>query len=180
MEQQLKQGEWVLNVSNHFRWHYVYLFSLVIKAGQWVLHKIDPIQFPDWEDNHTIRVKDGRVIEMLANGKNTEERIEDWIAKQNRTVKVLRPLVPFVDTPPKPYDFWGIPQIMLSYFRKYILRRGNTWNGTDGVPKDKDGFTCVEEALEAIGEENACIGLPCRVRLSKKLVHVGTIITKSK
>lgn len=176
--EQLYKGEWVVNVCNHFWWHYVYLFSAIIKAGQWVLHRINPEKFPDWKKNHSARFKDGYVIEMLANGKNTHETVEEWLNKQRRTLKVYRPLVPFVETPDKPYDYFGLVQKMLSYFRKYILRTGNTWNGTDGVPKDKDGFDCIEEVMTAMGEPDAHIWLPCRLSLCNKLEYVATIETE--
>lgn len=177
MKEQLKQGEWVVNVSNHFWWHYVYLFSLVIKGGQWVLHQLEPEEFPDWEYNHTVRFKDGYVIEMLANGRNEHETVGEWMQKQRRTLKVYKPLVPFRNTKRKPYDFFGIPQKMLSYFRKYVLKTGNTWNGKDGIPKGKDGDDCIEEVMNALGEPDAHIWMPCRLPLCEKLVYVGSLET---
>jgi hypothetical protein len=175
LRNQLSRGEWVANVQNRFWWHYVYLFSLVIKAGQYILHRIAPEQFPDWQYNHTVRFKDGYVIEMLANGKNTREPVSAWIAKQRRTVKLYQPEAPFRETLDLPYDFWGLPQKMLSYFRRYVLKTGRVWNGTDGVWRN--GYDCVEETFTAIGEANPHIALPCMVPLSNKLRYVGTFDT---
>lgn len=171
----LNQGEWVVNVNNHFYWSHVYLFSLVIKCGQWVLHKCNPRKYPDWQYNHAVRFVNGRVVEMLANGKNTHETVEHWLTKQRRTLKLYRNIEPFKNTLNLPYDFFGLPQKMLSYFRKEVLKKGNTWNGTDGVLRD--GYDCIEEVYTSIREHNPHIALPCMVPHSNKLVYVATIET---
>lgn len=169
MKEQLKEGEWVLVVSNRFWFHYVYLFSLSIKAFQWLLG------FKHWEYNHALRVKGGYTVEMLGNGRNVEP-IGDWIAKQRRKVIVLKPKQPFTEVEAMPYGYADIPQIILHYVRKNVLKRGNTWNGRDGV-KRWPGYFCSEEVSLACGMEKAHLSLPCQIPAFDCLELVGEIET---
>ena len=169
MREQLQQGEWVLVVSNRFWFHYVYLFSLSIKVFQKLLR----LHHSDY--NHALRVKDGYTIEMLGNGRNVEP-VEQWIRKQRRKVIVLKPKQPFKEVEAMPYGYADIVQIVLHYLRKNVLKRGNSWNGKDGV-KRWPGYFCSEEVSLACGMEKAYLSLPCQIPGFDCLEVVGTFET---
>lgn len=171
LQSQLKTGEWVLVVSNKAWFSPVYLFSLAIKAFQFLIDGRRNHQF-----NHAARVKDGVVIEMLGNGRN-EAPVTEWLNRQNRMVAVMKPNVPFVAVPIKPYGYFDIPQLVLSWIRKK-LGFGNTWNGKDGVRAKHEGFFCSEEIALALGRENAHVALPSHILDFEELELIGIIETK--
>lgn len=169
MLNQLHKGQYVFVVSNRFWFHYVYIFSFLIKTFQRLL------RFEHWRYNHALRVVDGYTIEMLGNGRNSEP-IEQWVAKQKRKVKVYRPVQPFREVEAMPYGYADILQIVLHYFRKNIIKRGNSWNGRDGVKK-WPGYFCSEEIGRACGIENPHVLLPCQIPAMECLEYVGEFET---
>lgn len=168
------QGEWAGAVNNHFMASPIYIFSLAIKAFQYIISKKYRVT-GRWRYNHTIRVVDGYVIEMLAAGRVTT-RLDEWVMKHKRTVVFFRPLIPFLLRIAKPYDFFGIPQVSLHHVRQG-LKIGNSWNGVSGVPKSWEGEFCSEELGLALGRENAHHLLPCQIFELEELQEEETVET---
>lgn len=166
----LAYGSWILVAANKFWLNYVFAFSLAIKVFQLLC------MFKYWRFNHALRVEDGQVTEMLAEGK-TSCTIAEWLERQDRDVLILKPLVAFEQTEQLPYATFDIPQIVLHWIRKK-LNFGNTWNGTDGVPEKKKGYYCSEEVAAALGRKDAHLIMPCMLPLLPEVEIVGYIETK--
>lgn len=167
------RGEWAGAVCNHFWWSPVYLFSLTIKLFQWLFPKYRKRGW--WRCNHCIRIVNGVVIEMLAAGK-VETPLEVWVTRQRRSVAMFKPLVWFQPVPATPYDFFGIPQVVLHYAR-LCLGLGNNWNGKDGVPKGLEGYFCSEELAAALGHPYSHLVLPCQAFEMEDLWYMETVET---
>jgi len=165
----LKSGCYVVAAANKFWLNYVFAFSLAIKVFQLLC------LFKFWRFNHALRVEDGTVTEMLAAGKTTCS-IEDWLGRQDRVIAIFK-APGFVETEKLPYAYFDIVQLVLHWIRKK-LNIGNTWNGTDGVPKNKKGYYCSEEVAAALGRKDAHLIMPCMLFDLPELELLGFLETK--
>lgn len=157
-------------VSNGFWVSWVVLFSFSIKVFQLLVHYCKY-----WHCNHAIRIVDGTVIEMLAEGR-VETPVDEWLAQRKRTVYFFKPLEPFREVERLPYGFLDIPQIVLHWLR-LRLGIGHGWDGEDGIIKKLRGMFCSEEVGSAIGEEHAHRLLPCTLGHSDRLRYEFKLTT---
>jgi len=169
----LYTGEWVIAVNNRPYFGMTYLFALLIKGFQFVFVSRQYAGF-----QHAARIKDGRVIEMLGNGRHAPA-IQEWLSHRNRTVAVFKADKPFVWLPSMPYGYFDILQIAFSRIRAW-LGIGREWNGKDGVPKKYIGFFCSEEIALASqrSEQEAANLLPAQLFEKEWLEYKFTFETE--
>lgn len=152
----------MLLVSNRAHWHYVYIFSVAIKAFQGLL------RFRHWEFNHALRVVDGQTFEQLAHGRDSVT-IEEWEGRQNRTVMVFR-ADRFQDVPASKYGYLDIVAVVWHYLLQKIGLEQKR-------PRDFAGLFCSEEVALALNAEKPHLVLPCMVPSLPGLEYVGTFQT---